>query len=162
MIDRGENLRLTTMSRYGARAVFDIAYHSLGLPVQIKDICKRQKIPQRYLEQIFMRLKQADILGSIRGPKGGYVLKKDPDKITVGDILKAVKDNTYPVFCGDPDNENGRECSKSAQCVTRLIWKEAGEKITQFFSSVTISSLCERGVRLGVRKDMKHSFDYII
>ncbi len=78
MIDRGENLRLTTMSRYGARAVFDIAYHSLGLPVQIKDICERQEIPQRYLEQIFMRLKQADMAGSIRGPKGGYVFKEDP------------------------------------------------------------------------------------
>ncbi len=89
-------------------------------------------------------------------------LRKIQDKITVGDILKAVKENTYPVFCVDPENENGRKCSRSAQCVTRLIWKEAGEKITQFFSSVTISSLCEKSVRLGIKKDMKHSFDYII
>ncbi len=56
MIDRGENLRLTTMSRYGARAVFDIAYHSLGLPVQIKDICERQEIPQRYLAEALVIL----------------------------------------------------------------------------------------------------------
>ncbi len=109
-----------------------------------------------------MRLKQADMAGSIRGPKGGYVFKKDPDKITVGDILKAVKEHTYPVFCVDPENENGRKCSRSAQCVTRLVWKEVGEKITKYFNSVTISSLCERALRLGIKKDMKHSFDYII
>jgi len=65
-------VRLTTKSRYGARAIFDIAYHSSGLPVQIKDISQRQQIPQRYLEQIFHKLKKAKIVKSVRGPGGGY------------------------------------------------------------------------------------------
>ena len=64
-------MRLTTKSRYGTRAIFDIAYHSVGMPVQIKDISKRQEIPPRYLEQIFHKLKGANIINSVRGPGGG-------------------------------------------------------------------------------------------
>jgi len=150
------------MSRYGTRAVFDIVYHSSGMPVQIKDISKRQEIPQRYLEQIFLKLRQANLVECVRGPTGGYVLANDPDKITIGDVIKAVDEHTYPVFCVDPEAEYSKKCTRSEQCVTRLIWKEAGERITRFFDSVTISSLCKRAARLSVKKSMKHSFDYMI
>ena len=61
-------MKLTTMSRYGTRAVFDIAYNTTGLPVQVKDIAERQQIPLRYLEQIFHKLKKADFIKSERGP----------------------------------------------------------------------------------------------
>ena len=92
-------MKLTTMSRYGTRAVFDIAYHSKGLPVQVKDIAERQQIPLKYLEQIFHKLKNTDFIKSERGPGGGYVLTKDPNEITVGDIIKAVKEDriSFPV-----------------------------------------------------------------
>ncbi|HSH70526.1 MAG TPA: Rrf2 family transcriptional regulator, partial [Deferrisomatales bacterium] len=75
-------MKLTTKSRYGVRAIFDIAYHAGGLPAQIKDISDRQRISPRYLEQIFQKLKKAGILGSKRGPKGGYFLLKEPKEIT--------------------------------------------------------------------------------
>ena len=84
-------MKLTTMSRYGTRAVFDIAYNSMGLPVQVKDIAERQQVPIKYLEQIFHKLKKTDFLKSERGPEGGYVLTKDPDDITVGDIIRGVQ-----------------------------------------------------------------------
>jgi len=155
-------MRLTTKSRYGARAIFDIAYNSAGMPVQIKDISKRQEIPPRYLEQIFHKLKGANIINSVRGPGGGYVLARDPSKITVGDIVKAMKEPIDPVFCVDDGSENNKECNRSEQCVTKQIWKEAGEKITKYFDSVTISDLCERAKNMGVKKDMKHPFDYSI
>jgi Rrf2 family protein len=157
-----KKLRLTTLSRYGTRAIFDIAYHSAGLPVQVKDISKRQKIPYRYLGQIFHGLKKANIVESVRGPRGGYVLAKDPKKITVGDIIKAMREHTYPVYCVDGETERSKECDRSEQCVTRLIWREAGEVITKFFYSVTISDLCEKAIKIGVRRDMKHQFDYNI
>ena len=91
------------MSRYGTRAIFDIAYHSTGLPVQVKDIAERQQIPIKYLEQIFHKLKKADFIKSERGPGGGYVLTKDPGEIKVGDIIKAVKEHTDPsLVCAIP------------------------------------------------------------
>ena len=155
-------MRLTTKSRYGARAIFDIAYHSTGMPVQIKDISKRQEIPPRYLEQIFQKLKKANIVKSIRGPGGGYILAKEPDRITVGDIIQAMREPIDPVFCVEGENENPKKCSRTEECVTRLVWEEAGEKITEFFDSVTISDLCERARNMGVKKDMRHPFDYSI
>ena len=82
-------MRLSTKSRYGLRAMFDIAYHCGDKPAQIQDISRRQQISPRYLEQIFQNLKRAGILRSKRGPQGGYCLAKPPQEITVLDILNA-------------------------------------------------------------------------
>ena len=155
-------MRLTTKSRYGVRAIFDIAYNSAGIPVKIKDISKRQEIPPRYLEQIFHKLKQSKIVKSVRGPGGGYVLTRDPNKITVGDIIRAIKEQIYPVFCVANKNEYNKSCSRTEQCVTRQIWNEAGEKITEYFNSITIGDLCKRARNMGLKKDVKHKFDYSI
>jgi len=145
-------MKLTTMSRYGTRAVFDIAYHSTGLPVQVKDIAERQQIPIKYLEQIFHKLKQADFIKSERGPGGGYVLTKDPGKIVVGDIIKAVKEHTDLVACVCNSAGKGKLCVGEDQCVTRSVWKEAARKITEYFNSVTIADLCEDARRKNVNR----------
>ena len=84
-------MRITTTSRYGVRALFDVSYHGGGEPTQIKDISRRQKISQRYLEQIFNKLLKAGLLKSRRGPRGGYMLAKDPSEVSVGDIIQAAQ-----------------------------------------------------------------------
>ena len=155
-------MRLTTKSRYGARAIFDLAYHSSGVPIQIKDISQRQEIPQRYLEQIFHKLKEAKIVKSVRGPGGGYLLARPAEKITVGDIIQAMREPIDPVFCVDQESDSSKKCSREEECVTRQVWKEAGEKITQYFDSVTVDDLCERAKDMGIKKDMKHPYDYSI
>ena len=73
-------MKISTKSRYGLRAVFDIAYHSAGLSTQVKEISARQAISPRYIEQIFQKLKKAGIIKSIRGPSGGYYLAKKPTR----------------------------------------------------------------------------------
>jgi Rrf2 family protein len=151
-------MRLTTKVRYGVRAIFDIAYQSAGLPVAVKDISKRQAIPQRYLEQILHNLKKARIIKSIRGPNGGYVLGRDPAKITVGDIIEAVHEPINPVFCVD----DATKCARAAQCVTRQVWKEAGEKLQELFDSKTIGDMCEKARAMGLKKDIRHPFNYNI
>ena len=145
-------MRLTTKSRYGTRAIFDLSYNYVGRPVQVKDISIRQEIPLRYLEQIFRQLKQANIVKSVRGPAGGYVLAKDSHKITLRDIIQAMKEPINPVFCVDNGCENGKTCSRADQCVTRPVWEEAGKKIAQFFDSITISDLCEKQKTWGSKK----------
>ncbi len=155
-------MRLTTKSRYGARAIFDIAYNSSGAPVQIKDIAARQQIPQRYLEQIFHKLKQAKVVKSVRGPGGGYLLSKDPAKITVAEIIRAMKEPIDPVFCADNGGNSVKKCNKVDDCVTQQIWKEAGEKITAYFDSITVAELCQRAQRMGMKKNTQHRFDYSI
>lgn len=151
-------MRLTTKVRYGVRAIFDIAYQSSGLPVAVKDISKRQAIPQRYLEQILHKLKKTRIIKSVRGPRGGYVLAKDAEKITVRNIIEAVHEPINPVFCVDDKTK----CSRAEQCVTRQVWKRAGEILQEFFDSKTIGDLCEKARAMGLKKSIDHPFDYNI
>jgi len=154
-------MRLSTKSHYGVRAVFDIAYHGGGEEVQVKDIARRQEISPRYLEQIFQKLRNGGILVSKRGPLGGYLLVKSPNEITVGAVIWVTEGGLAPVFCVDPD-KSGKDCDRMTECVTRLVWKEAGEKLEDFFDSVTIQDLCEKAEILGVRKDHDQGLMYYI
>ena len=155
-------MKLTTMSRYGTRAVFDIAYNSNGPPVQVKDIAARQQIPIKYLEQIFHKLKKTDFLKSERGPGGGYVLTRDPGKITVGDIIRGVQEETDLVSCICDSAEDGKPCSREDQCVTRAVWQKAAKQITDYFNSITVATLCEEAEKKNIKKVANHQFDYSI
>ncbi|NIS60096.1 MAG: Rrf2 family transcriptional regulator [Proteobacteria bacterium] len=154
-------MRLSTQSRYGVRAVFDIAYHGGGKGVQIKDIARRQEISPRYLEQIFQKLRNGDILVSKRGPAGGYSLARRPEEITVGAIVRVTEGGLAPVFCIEAEG-SGKNCDRITECVTRLVWKEAGEKLEDFFDSVTIHDLCKKAEILGIRKEDSQSLMYYI
>ena len=154
-------MRLSTKSRYGVRAIFDIAYHSGGLETQVNDISKRQEISPRYIEQIFQKLKRAGIIGSKRGPKGGYFLVKKPEEITVGEIIRVTEGDIDPVLCMDPEDPS-QPCGRSKECVTRIIWNEAGNKLKEYFDSVTIKDLCKKAHEMGIKKELDQRFIYYI
>lgn len=154
-------MRLSTQSRYGVRAIFDIAYHSEGLGTQVKDISRRQGISQRYLEQIFQKLKKAGILGSKRGPTGGYFLNKKPEEITIGEIVRITEGGIDPVLCLDPE-DSSQPCEKSGECVTQVIWNEAGNRLKKYFDSVTIKDLCKMAQEMGLKKELDRRFMYYI
>lgn len=156
-------MRLSTKSRYGLRAIFDIAYHSGGLPTQIKEISKRQGVTPRYLEQIFQKLKEAGLIKSIRGPKGGYYLAREPEKISVADVIRAVEETIDPVFCANQFRmKNKKKCRRGKNCVARVIWQEAGKLLREYFSSVSIAQMCQRAQEMGIEKQLDHRFMYFI
>ena len=154
-------MRLSTQSRYGVRAIFDIAYHSAGLETQVKDISRRQGISQRYLEQIFQKLKRAGIVGSKRGPTGGYFLGKKPEDITLAEVIKVTEGNISPVLCVNP-GDSTQPCERSGECVTQIVWNEAGKRLKDYFDSVTVRDLCELAKQLGIKKDLDKRFMYYI
>jgi len=154
-------MRLSTKSRYGVRAIFDIAYHSEGLETQVKDISRRQGISPRYIEQIFQKLRKAGIIGSKRGPLGGYFLNKKPVEITVGEIIRVTEGGIEPVLCLDPEDSD-KPCDRLGECVTRLIWSEAGSRLREYFDSVTIQDLCRRAQEIGLKKELDRRFMYYI
>jgi len=154
-------MRLSTKSRYGVRAIFDIAYHCEGLETQVKDISRRQEISPRYIEQIFQKLKKAGIIDSKRGPTGGYFLVKRPDEITVGEIIRVTEGGIDPVLCLDPEDTD-QSCARSRECVTRIIWNEAGNRLKEYFDSVTIRDLCEKAQEMGIKKELDQRFTYYI
>ncbi|MBI5286982.1 MAG: Rrf2 family transcriptional regulator [Deltaproteobacteria bacterium] len=143
-------MRLSTKSLYGVRAIFDIAYNSVGLPVQVKDISRRQKVSPRYLEQIFQRLKKAGILGSKRGPQGGYYLARMPGEITVGDIVRATEGPPELVFC--ITTQMSGKCDLFERCVTRPVWEETGQMISRYLDSISIQDLCKKGEVMGIER----------
>ncbi len=155
-------MRLSTKSRYGLRALFDMAYNSGMLPAQIKDISRRQDISPRYLEQIFQSFKKAGILKSKRGPQGGYCLARKPEQITVREILEAAEGDTLLVECAGAKKKRKGECSLDGGCVTQEVWKAAGDMLNEFYSQLTLQSLCERGAALGIRREQDHRFTYCI
>ncbi|MBE0599154.1 MAG: Rrf2 family transcriptional regulator [Desulfuromonadales bacterium] len=154
-------MKLSTKSRYGVRALFDMAYHSGALPTQIKDISRRQSISPRYLEQIFQDLKKAGLLKSKRGPQGGYQLAKKPDEITVRDIVLAAEGEVSLVDCVR-EGRRRQACEMDQQCVTQKVWQEATRHLHEYLGSVSLKDLCEEAKKIGVEKELDHRFMYFI
>ena len=158
-------MKLTTKSRYGVRAIFDIAYNAGGLPAQIKDISERQRISPRYLEQIFQKLKKVKILGSKRGPKGGYYLLKEPAEITLHQIITATEGPIELVFCVGQD-EDGADCSHLCEmkpnCAASQLWQDIGEQIADIFHKTSIKDLCDKAEALGIERKLDARFMYYI
>lgn len=155
-------MRITTTSRYGVRALFDVSYHGGGELTQIKDIFRRQKISQRYLEQIFNKLLKAGLLKSRRGPRGGYMLAKDPSEISVGDIINAAQGPIVPVRCLDEDQCKRGQCDVCEGCITRHVWKETQQLLVNYYESVSIADLCALARKEGVARDLDYKYMYFI
>jgi Rrf2 family iron-sulfur cluster assembly transcriptional regulator len=145
-------MRLSTKTRYGVRAVFDIAYHGVvegAVPVaqaQAKDIADRQHIPLRYLEQIFQDLKKAGLVESKRGPRGGYTLKRDPADIRLGDVVRALQGPIEDLIVVEDDASRGRSGAK----VTSALWRDLASHVAQWFDGVSILDLVRRAEAEGL------------
>ena len=155
-------MKLSTKSRYGLRALFDIAYNSGNLPAQIQDISRRQEISPRYLEQIFQSLKKAGILKSKRGPQGGYCLSRSPEEITVQDIIVATEGDVALVDCVNGRRKKKGTCPFNGCCATQTVWDEASARLNEYFATLTLKTLCERGQALGIKREQDHRFMYYI
>ena len=144
-------MKLSTRSRYGTRLMLDMAQHYREGPIQLGDIAKRQDVSVKYLEQIIIPLKKAHYIESVRGRKGGHVLTKPPEEITVGEIVALLEERTSLVECA----EDATVCERADLCPTRLLWKEASEAMFDRLEALTLADLVERGKALESKK-FKH------
>ncbi len=140
-------MRLSTKTRYGVRAVFDIAFNSQGVATQAKEIARREDIPLRYLEQIFQDLKRAGIVESKRGPRGGYFLRRGPEEITLADVVVALQGSIHEMFTTE-----GQESTQGSQKVTTDLWRELADHVNDWFTGITIADLVSRGDQLGLAR----------
>ena len=132
-------MRLSTRSRYGTRMMLDLAQHYDKGPVRIGEIAKRQDMPVKYLEQLIIPLKQSNFIKSVRGPKGGHMLARPPEEITVGQIVKVLESGIELTDC----IENPGECERSGRCLTRIIWEDASKAMYDNLNSITLSKMLE-------------------
>ncbi len=132
-------MKLSTRSRYGARILVDLARHNNQGPVQIGEISKRQDISVKYLEQLIRPLKQAKLVESVRGPKGGHMLAMKPEKITLGQIVRLFEGQSDLVECVS----NPETCNMADECQVRLAWKDATRVLYEKLDGTTIADLME-------------------
>lgn len=132
-------MKLSTKGRYGLRAVIDLARYAKEEPVSLAAVAERQNISISYLEQLIAKLKKAGIVKSTRGAQGGYTLAKAPEKISVGDILRALEGNLNPVDCVEANGDN--TCAASDFCVTKYVWKRISDSINETVDAIFLSEL---------------------
>lgn len=129
-------MRLTSKGRYAVTAMLDLAFHSQLKPVTLIDIAARQTISLSYLEQLFARLRRANLVKGVRGPGGGYSLCGDTKDITIADIVSAVGERIDASKCGGEAN-----CQKHHACLTHDLWMELGEHIKVYLEKITLADL---------------------
>jgi len=134
-------MRLSTVGRYALRAMVDLALHGDQRPIQRLDIAERQEVSEQYLAQLFVKLRRAGLVESVRGPHGGYTLARDAGQISAGDVLRAVEETLEPVFCVDDDPE--LSCPRVDGCPTHWLWAKLGDAINTVLDSVTLAELCQ-------------------
>lgn len=144
-------MQISTKGRYALRAMIDLGLHTDQGPVLRKDIADRQEISSHYIGQLFVKLRKAGFIESVKGPGGGYVLAQDADEIRAGDIIRTVEGPIALVHCVDPDPED--VCHRMDGCVTYLLWKRLSKTIEEVLDSVTLKDLCNQARGFAEVKD---------
>ena len=135
-------MKLTTKGRYAVMAMADIALFRDKGPISLTDVSLRQNISLAYLEQIFIKLKNKNLVKSIRGAKGGYVLVIPPEDIKISSIISAVDEEVRMLNC---KKESKRGCNnKSSKCITHNLWDQLDQHINNFFEKVKLQDLVKK------------------
>ena len=131
-------MKISTKGRYALRIMIDLAENANGEYIRLKDISARQGITLKYMEQIMPMLTKAGYVRSYRGNNGGYMLAKEPEEYTAGDIIRTTEGSLAPIECLD-DVPN--RCERQDQCSTLEFWEGLKKVIDQYVDSVTLADL---------------------
>jgi Rrf2 family transcriptional regulator, cysteine metabolism repressor len=149
-------MKISFKCDYALKILLDLACSYRHGITQIKDIAKRQDIPERFLEQIITMLKSAGYIKTVRGPKGGVFLAKDPSKITLGEIVRLMEGPTSPIACVSRTAYG--KCDFEQKCVFKPIWASIRDRINDVVDHITFQELAEKSKKL----QNKQIIDYVI
>lgn len=136
-------MRLTAKGRYAVTAMLDLAVHQDGGPISLADISRRQGISLSYLEQLFAKLRKQNLVSSVRGPGGGYLLQRNPVEIFVAEIIDSVDENVDATKCSGK-----ADCQHGETCLSHQLWADLSEEIHHFLAGINLASIiAKREVR---------------
>lgn len=148
-------MKLTSKGRYALSAMLDVALSGAAQPVNLAEIAERQGVSMSYLEHIFVRLKRADLVCSVRGPGGGYKLSRDADEISVAQVIHAMNENFSAInnecdaeVCCQNDQKNNRE-----PCLSHELWVKLSLRIERFLDTISIGELINQDLESGSDSD---------
>ena len=150
-------LKFSKKMLFAIEAVLDIAHHAGTDPVQSREITRRQNIPQRYLEQALQQLVRENILVGIRGPRGGYRLARERRRITIGDIVNAVRKTESS---DDPIKDT--EGSELGQKIVRPLWIDLLGNVMEHLDDITLEALCKKADEEGIQSESRKNPDFTI
>ncbi|MGE5839270.1 MAG: RrF2 family transcriptional regulator [Deltaproteobacteria bacterium] len=127
-------MKLSTRGRYGTRLMLELATQYGNGPISVSDISRNQKIPVKYLEQLIIPLKKAELITSVRGPKGGHMLAKDPHEINLWEILRRLESKFTFVDCLSDESS----CENVPTCPIRPVWGKAFDSMKTIFQDTTL------------------------
>ncbi|WP_027719341.1 RrF2 family transcriptional regulator [Desulfovirgula thermocuniculi] len=133
-------MRLSTRGHYGLKAIMDLALRYGQGPVALRSVAERQGISEHYLEQLIALLRQAGLVKGVRGAQGGYMLAREPEKIKVGEVIRALEGPIAPVSCvkeGDPV-----ACDRVTYCRARTVWLRVRDAVASTLDSISLADLC--------------------
>lgn len=135
-------MRVTTKGRYAVRAVLKLTLSDQSKPVSIRQLAESEEISPEFLEQIFFRLRKADVIKSTRGPGGGFLLNMDPADITVKAIFDAVGEEISLSPC-TADEDPDFVCSRESRCLAHDMWVDAAQYVKNYFAGITIQKILD-------------------
>ncbi len=137
-------MKLSSRTRYGMRAMLELAMEYNKKPLQIKTIAEREDISNKYLEQLVAMLKASGLVRSIRGPRGGYMLARSPSEIKLSEIFTTLEGPLVPVEC----LAHKEFTPKCGDCATRLIWKDLYKALTDVLEKTSLKEMAEKAAKL--------------
>lgn len=149
-------MKVTKKGEYALRALVDLALNYKKGIRQLHEIVQTEGIPEKFLEQIFIILKNAGIVHSKRGVGGGYYLSKPPDKISLGEVIRVIDGPISPIECVN----NNLNCPKELTCGIRSIMVDIGNLTTEILDKVTLAEVCKRSK--GEKGDKDETLMYYI
>jgi len=149
-------MQLSTKSRYATRAMLELALNYGKGPLQLKEIARRQDISDKYLEQVMFPLRTKGYIYTLKGNKGGYLLAKPPEEITLYDIVQTLEGSLAPVACAD----NPEVCSRSEQCAAKSVWSRLKELVAGELKKISLAELSEE--QKNKHKEVSESLTYYI
>ena len=132
-------MRLTTKGRYAVSSMLDLAINGENGPVSLAAISKRQEISLSYLEQLFSKLRRAELVCSVRGPGGGYKLSREGAEINVAAVIDAVDESIDATQCRGKGG-----CQGGHNCLTHQLWTDLSEQIHEFLAGISLADLISR------------------
>lgn len=141
-------MRLTSKGRYAVTAMLDVALYGNGKPVPLSDISERQEISLSYLEQLFSKLRRAQLVESMRGPGGGYMLNRKAKDISVREIIQAVNESVDITHCQGKEN-----CQGGEKCLTHNLWVDLSDRISSFLEGISLDSLTQDILAMNLNLD---------
>ena len=133
-------MKLSTRTRYGIRAILELAENYEKGPLQLRIIAKRQDISIKYLEQIMAMLRSGGFVRSLRGPRGGYTLARARNQITLNDVFNCLEGHVTTVECVEDEDY----CARAVDCMARQLWAQVQEAIKNVLQSITLQDLVDR------------------